>query len=199
VKLEEYKLVVIAVGLIGVLLVASPVLGMVARLPSGEKFSELYVLGQGHMAEGYPFNVVEGQNYSVYVGVGNHVGSSAYYVLYVKFRNLNEPLPNATLGVPSSLQPLYEYRVVLEDGKSWEAPLTFSFSEVSFSENRSRIGAMQINGDVFSLDKEALWDQDNNGFYYQLFVELWIYNAALNVFEFNNRFVGLHLNMTGST
>jgi len=58
---------------------------------------------------------------------------------------------------------------------------------------------MQINGDVFSLDKEALWDQDNNGFYYQLFIELWIYNAALNGFEFNNRFVGLHLNMTGST
>jgi hypothetical protein len=196
VKLEEYKLIVIAVGLVGVLLVASPVLGMVARLPSGEKFSELYVLGQGHMAEDYPFNVVKGQNYSVYVGVGNHVGSSAYYVLYVKFRNLNEPLPNATLGVPSSLQPLYEYHVVLEDGKSWEAPLRFSFSNVSFSENRSFIGSLMINGVIFNVDKSVSWDVENNGYYYQLFMELWIYNIEFQAFEFHNRFVGLWLNMT---
>ncbi len=196
-KLEEYKLIVIAVGLIGVLLVASPVLGMLVRLPSGEKFSELYVLGQGHMAEGYPFNVVKGQNYSVYVGVGNHVGSLAYYVLYVKFRNLNEPLPNATLGVPSSLQPLYEYRVVLEDGKSWEAPLRFSFSNVSFSENRSFVGSLMINGVTFNVDKSVSWDVENNGYYYQLFMELWIYNVEFQAFEFHNRFVGLWLNMTG--
>ena len=77
-KLEEYKLIIIAVGLIGVLIAASPLLAMIMHLPSGEKFSELYVLGPAHMAEDYPFSVAEGQSYSVYVGVGNHLGSSAY-------------------------------------------------------------------------------------------------------------------------
>jgi hypothetical protein len=198
VKLSDCKLVFVAVGLIGVLLFASPAIEMVLSFPSGEQFSELYLLGPGHMAEDYPFNVVAGQNYSVYVGVGNHMGSLAYYVLYVKFGNRNEPLPNVTLGVPSSLQSLYECRAVLEDGKSWEAPLMFSFSEVSFSGNRCRIGALHINGVVFNVGKEGLWDLDNRGFYYQLFVELWMYSATSNTCEFNDRFVGLQLNMTSS-
>ena len=105
-KLEDYKLIFVAVGLIGVLLIASPALGGVIRLSGGEQFSKLYLLDPDNMAENYPFNIVAGQNYSVYVGVGNHLGSSAYYVLYVKFGNQTDPLPNATLGTPSSLQPL---------------------------------------------------------------------------------------------
>ena len=49
------------------------------------------------MAENYPYNIAVGQNYSVYVNVGNHLGSSAYYVLYVKLGNQTDQLPNGTL------------------------------------------------------------------------------------------------------
>jgi len=195
-KLEDYKVVFASVGLIGVLLFASPTLGLVLRLPGGEKFSELWVLGPGHMAEDYPFNVGADVNYLVYVGVGNHMGCSAYYVVYVKFRNQTESLPNATAGTPSPLPPLFEFRLFVEDGKSWEAPLRFSFSNVSFSENRSFVGSLMINGVTFNVDKSASWDVENNGYYYQLFMELWIYNVESRAFEFHNRFVGLWLNMT---
>ena len=196
-KIEDYKVVFASVGLIGVLLFASPTLGLVLRLPSGEKFSELWVLGPGHMAEDYPFNVKAGEDYLVYVGVGNHMGSSAYYVVYVKFRNQTESLSNATAGTPSPLPPLFEFRLFIEDGKSWETPLRFSFSNVSFSENRSFVGSLMINGVTFNVDKSASWDVENNGYYYQLFMELWIYNVESSDFEFHNRFVGLWLNMTG--
>ena len=195
-KIEDYKAVFASVGLIGVLLFASSTLGLVLRLPGGEKFSELWVLGPGHMAEDYPFNVGADVNYLVYVGVGNHMGCSAYYVVYVKFRNQTESLPNATVGTPSPLPPLFEYRLFVEDGKSWEAPLRFSFSNVSFSENRSFVGSLMINGLTFNVDKSASWDVENNGYYYQLFMELWIYNVESRAFEFHNRFVGLWLNMT---
>jgi len=195
-KIEDYEVVFASLGLIGVLLFASPTLGLVLRLPSGEKFSELWVLGPGRMAEDYPFNVGADVNYLVYVGVGNHMGCSAYYVVYVKFRSQTESLPNVTAGTPSPLPQLFEYRVFLEDGKSWEAPLTFSFSNVAFFENQSLVGSLTINDVAFNVDKLAFWNLENNGYYYQLFIELWIYNVGFEAFQFHNRFVGIWLNMT---
>jgi len=179
------------------LIVLSPTLVMVITLPGGERFSELWILGPGHMAEDYPFDVRAGESYSVYVGVGNHMGSSSYYVVYVKFRNQSEALPNATAGTPSPLSPLYKYRVFLEDGESWEGPLNFSFSGVLLSGNQYLVERLRINGVVFTVDKLASWDGENNGYFYQLFIELWIYSADLDEFQFHNRFVGVWLNMGG--
>jgi len=197
VNLEDYRVVFAVSGLILILVASAPTLSLVLPFSGGECFSELWILGPNHMAEDYPFNVVNDTVYNVFLGIGNHMGSSAYYMVYVKFRNQSEPLPNATAGTPSPLSPLYEYRVFLRDGGTWEAPLTFSFSEVSFFNNQSFVESLVINDVVFSVDKLALWDGENNGFYYQVFMELWIYNAGSDDFEFHNRFVSLWLNMTG--
>jgi uncharacterized membrane protein len=195
-KLEGYKLVFVAVGLIGVLLIASPALGGVIRLPGGEQFSELYLLGPDHMAENYPFNIVAGQNYSVYVDVGNQLGSSATYVLYVKLSNQTDQMPNATLGTPSILQPLYEYRFSIQDSVNWESLLNFSVSNASISGNNSQINTLQVNGVAFNVDKPAMWDSNSTTFKYQLLFELWIYNVQTGSVEFNNRYVNLQLNVT---
>jgi hypothetical protein len=53
-----------------------------------------------------------------------------------------------------------------------------------------------INDVTFNVDKLASWDVNGTGYYYQLFMELWIYNVEPAAFEFHNRFVGLWLNMT---
>jgi len=196
-KLEDYKVVFAAVGLVGVLLFATPALSLVVYLPSGEKFSELWVLGSGHMAEDYPFNVRENESCLVYLGIDNHLSSSAYYEVIVKFANQSESLPDATAGVPSSLPGLYEYRVFLQDGQSWEQPLTFSFFQVSAEQNRSVVGGLRMNGVPISVDRPAAWDDEAEGYFYELFMELWIYNVASNTFQFHNRFVGLWLNITG--
>jgi hypothetical protein len=124
------------------------------------------------------------------------MGCSYYYVVYVKFRNQYDPLPNLTAGTPSPLQPLYEYGVFLQDGKSWEAPLNFSFSDVSSSENQSLVKSLRINDVVSNVDKSAIWDFNDTGYYYQLFLELWIYNSKAEASQFHNRFVGIWLNMT---
>lgn len=197
-KLEDYRVVFVAVGLIGVLLFASPVLSLVLRLPGGERLSELWVLGPENMAEDYPGNVTAGVNYLVHVGVGCHMGSSTYYVVYVKFRNETEPLPNSTAGTPSVLAPLYTYRMFIEDNSGSEVPLTFSFSNVSFSGNQSTVGGLTINGVQSSINKSVSWDAVNSVYYYEVFMELWIYDPASDVFSFHNRFVALRLNMTAS-
>lgn len=197
-KLEDYRVIFAAVGLIGILLFASPALSLVVHFPGGEKFSELWVLGPEHMAEDLPFNVTTGVDYLVYVDVGCHMGSSTYYVLYVKFRNETEPLPNSTAETPSALPPLYKYRMFIEDNGSGEVPLTFSFSNVSFSDNQSAVGSLAINGVSSSVNKSASWDAVNSGYYYQLFIELWIYDSVSNVPGYHNRFVSDWLNMTAS-
>jgi len=195
-KIEDYKIVFAAACLIAVLLLASPTLGLIIHLPGGDKFSELCVLGSGGLADDYPFNVTADESYLINVGVDNHLGSSAYYIVYVKFRNQTEPLPDTTTGTPSPLSPICEYRVFLQDGKSWEAPLTFSFSQVSFSENQSRIGSVTMNGVTYGINETSIWDAENNGYYYELFMELWIYNAESHLFQYHNRYVALWLNMT---
>ena len=198
-KLEDYRIILMAVGLIGTLLIATPALGMVVRLSGGEAFSELYLLGPEHMAENFPFNIASGQNYSVYVGAGNHMGSSAYYLIYVKFGSSIDLLPNATTGAPSPLQPLFEYRFVLEDGATFESPLSFSVVNASFSSNRSVVKTVDVNGVSFDVDKQVAWDTEQEGFYYRLLVELWSYNSQSNNIEYNSRFVYLQLNLTSNT
>jgi len=198
VKLREYRAVFIVGGLILILVASAPTFGLFLPLSrEGERFSELCVLGPGHMAEDYPCDVRADLSYLVYVGVGNHMGSSMYYSVSVKFRNQSEPSPNATTGTPSPLPSLYEYRVFLEDGETWEVPVTFSFSGVSFSDNRSLVEVFKVNELAFGVDKVALWDVESDGYYYQVFIELWIYKAESDRFQYHNRFVYLLLNMTG--
>jgi hypothetical protein len=116
------------------------------------------------MAESYPFSVYAGGNYLVYLGVGNHLGSSMYYGVEAKFRNVSDPVPDST--VPSSSPVLYEYRVFLSDSQVWEGNLTFSFSDVVFDGNRCSVGEVRLNNIGFQLSKVTVWGNENSGFCY---------------------------------
>ena len=195
-KLGDYKLIFVVVGLIGVLLIASPAIVGAIRAPAGEAFSELYLLGPDQMAQNYPSNIVVGQNYSVYVDVGNHLGSSAYYVLYVKLGNATDQLPNTTLGTPSPLTPLYEYRFSTADSTVWQQLVSFKVTDATISQTTSTINTLQINDATFNVDKSAMWDSNSTTFSYRLFFELWLYNGQTGSVEFNSRYVSLQLNLT---
>lgn len=194
-NLEGYQTVFV-VAILGLILVAaSPAVSL--YLPSGgEQFSELWVLGPGHMAEDYPFNVVVGEEYSVFVGVGCHTGESTYYIVYVKFRNRTQPLPNASASTPSPLEPLYEFQVFIEDGEIWEEQVNFAISDISFGINSSFIRHLSVNDVVFEVNCTATWDSEYEGFFYQVFFELWFYDGEVQSFRYHNRFVGIWLNMT---
>jgi hypothetical protein len=168
------------------------------RLPGGEKFSELYILGPGHMAEGYPFNVNASADSEIYLGVGNYMGESVQYAIYLKLRNASESLPNVTSGTPSILPVLSEYRAFLTNGATWETALRFSFPEAVVDGNVSRINQLRLNSAILNVNETAAWDNERSGFYYQLFMELWIFNETSGEFDFHNRFVGLWLNVTAS-
>jgi hypothetical protein len=178
------------------LIILSPTLAAVVSFPGEEEYSELWVLGSNRMTEGYPFNVSAGEFYKVYLGVGNHMGGSVYYRVYVKFRNQSEPMPNSTAGLPSPLEPVFEYDVFLKNNETWEREFSFSFVGVSFEGNVSEVSKVLVGDYAVDISKISVWDETNNGFYYQLFFELWIYNSTVSGFQFHNRWVGFWLNMS---
>jgi hypothetical protein len=124
------------------------------------------------------------------------MGDLGYYRVDVKFRNQSEPLPDSTVGLPSPLEPIFEYNVFLRNDETWEREFAFSFEGVSFEGNVSRVSKVLVDGYAVDVDKIAVWDDASKGFYYQLFFELWIYNATVSGFQFHNRWVGLWLNMS---
>ena len=196
-NLEEYRTLFVSTSLVLILVATVPVIGLVVPFPgSGESFSELWLLGSTHMAEGYPFNVTIGEKEQVFVGVGNRMGHAAYYVIYVKLRNQTQTAPNSTTSTPSSLAPLYEFRKFVARGDIWEAPVAFSFLEASRSEDTLTVERMSINDMVLTVSSRLAWDSENNGFFSQLFFELWYYDEDSSNFRYHNRFVGIWLNMT---
>jgi hypothetical protein len=195
-KFHDYKLIFVAVGLIGSLLIASPAISAAIHLPDEEQFSELYLLGPEQMAQNYPSNILIGQNYSVYVNVANHLGSSAYYVLYVKLANATDQPPNTNIGIPSSLQPLYEYRLSIKDKTLWQQLFNFTITTATISQTTSKINTLQINDATLNADKSCAWNSNSTKFSYTLIFELWLYNDRTGSVEFNNRYISLQLNLT---
>jgi hypothetical protein len=199
VNLEEYRILFLVVTLGLALVAAYPALAMVVPFTGGsEEFSEFWLLGPSHMAEGYPFNVTAGEEYSVFVGVGNHMGGSEYYMVCVKFRNSTQSFPDVDGSVPSSLPTLYEYRFFVGDGEVWESPVTFGFQNVSVEDGVLSVDDVMINGMVFPVDASTSWDSEGVGYFFQLFFELWRYDTLLKSFRFHDRVVWLRLNITGS-
>ena len=200
-NLKKYRIAFVVATFIVALLVASPALQRLLVLPSPERFTELWLLGTNHEAQGYPFNITQGQNYTIYLGIGDRLGSGAYYVVEVKFRNQSQPGVNSSENTGSNMPPLYNISAFVADQQVWEKLLTFSI-DYTYNANSSRVdfSSLRMNDVLLDLSgNSAEWNSTTNGFFGNLFFELWIYdpdNSAILTFRYNERFVGLWLNMT---
>jgi uncharacterized membrane protein len=197
VNLEDCRTLFATTGFVLMLVAASPILStVILSLQSGEPFSELWVLGPTHLAEDYPFNVTMNDEQQIFVGVTNHMGRSAFYLVSVKLRNWTQKAPDATTSTPSPVESLYEFRSVVADGDTWEVPVAFSFLETSRGEDYVAVRKIAIDDAVFNVADSAMWDAERHGFLFQLFFELWLYDLVSQGFQYHNRFVGVWLNMT---
>jgi hypothetical protein len=197
VKLEEARTVFMVATLGCALVVAFPALGMM--VPSGdstEKFSGLWLLGPNHMTDSYPSDVEGGKEYGIFVGVDNHMDDSEYYRIYVKLSNGTEFLPDTDAGVASSLSPLYEFRFFIADGALWESAVTFWFDNVVVEDDVLVVRDVTINGITVPVDASTVWNPEKQGYFFELFFELWSYDVESGMFRFDDQFVGLWLNMT---
>jgi hypothetical protein len=196
INLSTLKWSYLAVCIILALIIISPSLSQFVKLPEGEAFSEFYILDSNHMADNYPFNMSIGQVSNVFLGVVNHMSDLEYYVIYLKFGNQSDLLPDSVTGTPSDLASIFEYRTFLQDDVSWEMQLSFAVENITFEENTTMVSSLVIDGHMVSVDRSTMWDSEAHGYYYQLFFELWRYDPAVATFQYHNRFLRLSLNMT---
>jgi hypothetical protein len=186
---------------VSALLVASPALNRLLVYPRTEFFTELWLLGPSRLAENYPYNITRNQDYRVHLGIGNHLGHTAYHLIEVKFRNQTQPAPTS-FGppedrMPASLPSLLNIAAFVADESVWESPLTFSFDyEYNAIASRIEFRSLTLNGIVLDMSSLTAWNSTNKDFYGNLFFELWLYNETVSDFQYHARFVSLRLNMT---
>jgi hypothetical protein len=225
---QQHKALFLIVTGVLALLVASPILQKVLVYPQTEFFTELWLTDSEHAAENYPHNITSNGNYSIFLGVANHLGSCAYYVMEIKLRNETQSAPDSINHTYSSLEPLYSLSFFVPDKETWEIPLTFSL-DYSFDEvtrtvyrnipvsatdgnityqmiaedvtlERVNFGHLRLNDVTVSL--RGLYSDFNphtHEFFGSLVFELWIYDTPTSRYVYHERYVNLKLNMTAPT
>ena len=196
-KLQQVKVIFIVVAAVLALLVASPALQHFLVYPQTDSFTELSLLGPGHIAGNYPYNITQNENYTVYLGITNNLGSCAYYQVEVKFGNESLSVPNVFNSSASASPALYNINTFVANKESYELPVTFSLDYLTVNESTVVFNSLMFNGEKLNLaGLSSSWNATSNVFYSDLIFELWLYNAGTNSFQYNDRFVDLKLNMT---
>jgi uncharacterized membrane protein len=199
VNLTQYKALFILVTAVLALLVASPALQRVLVYPRSEYFTEVSLLGPGHRAENYPFNITNGETYHVFLGVSNLLGSCAYYQIQVKFGNETQSASDSFNRTASSLPSLYNLNGFVADWESLEIPVNFAFNYSLQDGVKVNFDSLNFNGESLNLQGvSSVWNPKTKVFYGNLVFELWIYNSATNNFQYHERYVDLKLGMTDS-
>jgi hypothetical protein len=201
--MQEYKILLLVVTTILSLLVASPALQRLLVYPRTEFFTEMWLLGPEHKAENFPFNMTSNSNYNIFLGIGNQLGSCAYYSIQVKFRNQTQPAADSFTHTASSLPPLYSIATFVADKETWELPIAFSFDytynedPVNATLSKVNVNSIMFNGVTLDLEGfSATWDPERSGFFVYLFFEIWIYNDITSGFQYHERYTSLRFNMT---
>jgi uncharacterized membrane protein len=195
---KQNKSIILVITVVLAVFTASPVIQRFVVAPQTAGLTELSVLGVYHNAT-YPFNVTADQNYPLYLEINNHLGSIAYYQVEVKFRNATQSAPDAFNQVPSALPSLGNISICAANIQSVELPITISLSYQIDLNNTAQLDMQSIivNGFKLNLTPTTItWDPQRAGFYGNLVFELWLFNESTGVFQYNQRFVSLWLNMT---
>jgi hypothetical protein len=177
------------------MVIISPALLVAIPFPTGQLFSEMWVLRSDRTIESRIFNISPNTPSSVYLGVRNHLGNFEYYQVYVKLRNPADTLQEKEEGLPSQLAPIFEYRLFLRNNDTWEDSFAFSFEEVLFKGDACQVSRLSINGQDVIVNKLLPYDKANGGFSGQLLFELWIYNTTISDFQYHNRHVWFWFNL----
>ena len=195
-NLDDYRTLFMLAVLGFVLIFSVPIFNIFVNVEEDSgRFSEFYLLGSNQMVGDYPFYVNGTEEYTVSLGVGNHIGTSEYYKICVKFSNSTELLPNPDIGLPSILPCLVEYRFFISDSGVWEAPISFRFKDMFVHDDVLSVTNIALNGDSIPVTTSATWDSEEEGYYFDLFFELWRYDMESDNFVFDNRFLTLSLNI----
>jgi uncharacterized membrane protein len=179
------------------LFVASPALQRILAPPQTDFYTELWILDSSHSADNYPSNITQGSNYTIYLDIANHLGYCGYYIIEVKLRNDVMPYSGSFNNTPVNLSSLYNLTAFVPNKSTWELPITFSFT-YNLNGSQLNFNEMTLNGAILNLTgySTTYRAQAPNGFFGNLYFELWLYSSTTGEFQYNDRYVNLPLNMT---
>lgn len=196
-NLENHKIVYITVTVLLALLIASPALQHFLVYPQTDFFTEMWLLGPNQKGENYPYSITSNQDYQVYLGLSNHLGSAAYYRVDVKMRNQTMLGPDSFQHTPSSLPTLYSFNIVVADQQTVETPIAFSLAFDQVNNTQVDFNYLTINSNPVNVNGyTTTWNSTNHDFFEKLVFELYLYNSTTNSFQYHERFLDLRLNMT---
>ncbi len=191
---QKYRALILVVVAILALVIASPLIEQYVSAPKTEPLTELSVLGPYHNAT-YPYNLTSGDVYPLYFTIGNHLGSQARYKLEVKFRTQNQSGPDSFNHTASSLPPLTDFVFNVEDEQSLELRVDLAFN-YHIDSREATLNSLDVNGTSVDMDNLPIaWDSKENAYLGNIFFELYLYNDASGSFQYNQRYVGLWVNL----
>ena len=173
--------------------ILAPSLIMLFPQQDGQQFSEFWLLGPGHSAQDYPSNVSVGSTYKVYLNVQSHWRYLAYYSINIRLENMTIPL--GSVNSEANDQPLTKFKFFLKQDTTWEKEMDFSFENVSFIGNSSLVSGFTINDRKITVDKSSIFDERTSAYRYRLVFELWTYNLAESMLEYNE-YLGIMLTLS---
>jgi uncharacterized membrane protein len=98
----------------------------------GERFTDFFILGENGMASDYPDLILVGQNYSLFIGVGNHEYRNMTYTLET-WTVLTEfdTLTNSTTII--AMDPLDRQSLVLSHNETRNIPYNLSLNKTNYN------------------------------------------------------------------
>jgi uncharacterized membrane protein len=119
-----------------------------------EPFSELGILGPNQKIADYPTSVLTGQNFTLYLYVGNHEGQVMYYQVLVKLGTRANANGNTSLAAP----PISSYGMVLRDNQTYLNPVTLSLNHNGTNVRLVfELWAFETNTTSFVYDHRSAW------------------------------------------
>ena len=141
--------ILVVLAAYGVLVAAPVVLG--DRVV--EPFSELGLLGPEMKLGDYPSEVMVGEEFDLYLYLGNHMGELSYYRVYAK---LGDSGMNVSDSVPYGGVVVEDYEYVLVDDANVTLPISLSLGEAGVNK-RLVFELHRFDGDDFVYD--GIWVQ----------------------------------------
>ena len=177
------------------LVAAAPAIQNIVKLPQPEPLTEFSVFGSYHNAT-YPTNITANQNYQLYFGVNNELGVVAYYQIQVKFRTEKQSAPDSFNHTNSEIPALGSVSLFAANQQTVEVPvdISFQYNLDPYNTSQMNLQSVTVNGAKLKTNDEVVFfDTARNGFFGNIFFELWIYNGTSNTFQYHERYLSLWL------
>lgn len=123
----------LSIALVLVFVIALCITILVIALPKeNERFTDFFILSENRTAEDYPYDIIAGQHYPMFIGVGNHEGRDMTYILEIwHVKTEFDPATNTTQIL--TMEPQERFLLSLIDNETSLIPYTMSVKKTDFN------------------------------------------------------------------